>query len=97
MKLYSDKKVNRLNHGSIIPDLKYILGNKEPPKASAQSTPNFLSYILLPQIKITTKVTMPQTAFGKRAAKSVTPKILIAPLCIQINIIGFSQNGLKLI
>ena len=43
--------------------------------------------------KMSTNVSMPQTAFGSRAANSPTPKICMAETCSQLNNGGFSQKG----
>ena len=88
--------MNRLNHGSIIPDMKYRNGRNEMPYIMAQSRPNRSSSILRPMLKSSSSVTMPIMALGRRAAASFTPNTFMLSACIQINRGGFSQKGSKL-
>jgi hypothetical protein len=90
------KKMNRLNSGSMIPDLKYKKGKKEPTKANTHKSPKVLPCNFLPILNITKTYAMPINALGSRAANSFTPKIFMHIAWNHINSGGFSQKGKKL-
>src|SRR5690606_14356155 len=95
MKTYKPLKMNKLNQGSMMPDLKYKKGKTEPKYTKAHSSPKRVSYNFLPMLKSTMTVKMPQIALAKRAANSFVPKICMAEDWSQKNSGGFSQKGLK--
>ncbi len=80
-----------------MPDLKYKKGKIELAYKAVQMSPNFVFLMFLPIRKRLNKLTIPTTAFGNRAANSVTPNSFILKTCNQIKRGGFSQNFSKFI
>ena len=87
--------MNRLNVGSIMPDLKYKCGVNEPKYSTDQINPKMAFFCDLPTKYKTRRVIQPTIAFGRRAANSLIPKTCIEQACSQKNRGGFSQKGLK--
>ena len=82
-------KMNMLNQGSIMPDLKYKNGKKERPCTKAHISPNFLFRISFPMKYSKSRLMIPAKALGKRAANSLIPNSFMERTCIQIKSGGF--------
>src|ERR1700694_2897206 len=92
-----ERKMKRLNQGSMMADLKYSWGRREAAYINTQIQPNCSPIHFFPIRNSTSSVTMPQTALGKRAANSFTPKAFMDKTCSQKKSGGFCQKGSKLI
>ena len=85
-------KINKLNQGSMMPDLKYKKVKKVPKYTITQIRAKATSINDFPILKSTSKVAKPAIAFGNRAPISLTPQIFILKTCSQKNSGGFSVN-----
>lgn len=79
-----------------MPDLKYRKGKVEPNQLKAQRKPNFRSTINFPLMYKNGSTIMPNSAFGKRAAYSPIPKMVMDKAWNQKNKGGFSVKVSKL-
>ena len=99
------KNINKLNSGSIIPELAYTCGVIAAKYEKAQRCPKLSEKNFLPTLKMINSVDIPTIALGKRAANSMlvqacsvkVPKNIKLNACNQMNKGGFSQKGKKLI
>ena len=92
-----ERKIKKLNQGSIMPDLKYRWGRIVQAYTMAHKNPNELFFSFRPVKKRTGSTSIPSKAFGRRAENSFIPNRFMLMACSQKYSGGFSVNNWKLI